>query len=286
MIDIERTIYVGCPCGCGQIGVAVSLKKILEKESFFCEACGEEISGPDYPGFLSETVSAPGSKADAQLLSQARDLYVFFYGDPSKFKGTVLEKLLVDHPEYLSLFPISVLPGKVILAMLEQDEAFAAEFLEKHAKNCCWAKFTPSAWVKLLPKVSELAGNGEKGKAATAEFLQTYSPVCPWGKITPKQWVQLLPQFPELADKCGKWKEFTPEQWMQLKSRQYSIYRENFTQNKLGLETFLKCVAKEPGLLEKTLGELGSALTEAKTTLSDAAETVVDAAKNLWGEIW
>lgn len=69
-------------------------------------------------------------------------------------------------------------------------------------------------------------------------------------------------------------------------SRRHSIYREYFTQNDPGLETFLKCVEKKFGLPEETPVNLGTVLNDPKTTLYDAAGTVVGAVKNLWRKIW
>lgn len=287
MIDIERTIYVGCPCGCGQIGVAVSLKKILEKESFFCEACGAEISGPDYPGFLSETVSAPGSKADAQLLSQVRDLYEFFYGDPAKFAGKVLGRLLPDYPQYSSLFPLSVLPGKVIVSRLKKDKVFAGEFLEKHAENCVWQKFTCGDFINLFSIFPELTDKCTKWNQFTPKQWLELLAVVPktadkctkWNEFTTEQWMDLLAAVPKTADKCTKWNQFTPEQWGLLKSRTYTLYSQYFTRQNLGIENYLNCVASNPRLLEKDVEYI-------KSEVSDAAETIIDAAKDFWRKLW
>lgn len=237
MIDIEKEIRVSGPCKCGQIAVVCTLKMLLEKQTFFCEACGTEFSGDDFPSLFDDSVSSAKNSVESQLFSDVKELFSFIYGSSDQISSDLIKRLLSKHPEYRSLFPLSLLPGEMIVAELESRKDSDPEILK--------------------------------------EIVSSY----PWQKFTTTNWLDLFGVLPDMANKCDKWKDFTPEQWMKLKSHNYSLYRKYFTKKNLGLEMFMRCVTKEPQLLEKTIDD-------AKWEVADAADTIVDAAKGFWRKLW
>ena len=173
-IDINRELTIAGPCECGQLAVACSIRMILEKELFYCEACGTEFSGDEYPSFFEGTVSNIQTEDERQLFSYMKQLYSFIYGATNQIAGDFLSKLLKDHPQYMELFPFSVLPGSMIIARLESDESFAKEFTQKHADDCPWMNFKIQDWLKIFSLFPEMAVKCER-----------------WNDFTAKQWCQI-----------------------------------------------------------------------------------------------
>lgn len=172
-IDIDRELTIAGPCECGQLAVACSIRMILEKELFCCEACGSEFYGEEYPSFFEETVSNAQTTDQRQLFSCMKQLYSFIYGSSNQITGDFLSKLLKDHPQYTELFPFSVWSGEMILDRLESDKTFAEEFPEKYADDCPWGNFTTQDWLRLFAINEDLSEKCNKWQEFTAgEWLQ------------------------------------------------------------------------------------------------------------------
>lgn len=177
-IDIDRELTIAGPCECGQLAVACSIRMILEKELFCCEACGSEFYGEEYPAFSENILSAAKTKKDKQLLSDIKELYSFIYGGSSCVAGDLLKRLLKNHPQYTELFPFSVWSGEMILDRLESDKTFAEEFPEKYADDCPWENFTSQDWLKLFAINVALSEKCNK-----------------WQEFTSGEWLQIKRQF-------------------------------------------------------------------------------------------
>ena len=172
--DIDKELAVAGPCECGQMAVTCSIRMILEKQLFFCDACGFEFTGEEYPDFFENTVGVVSNNIEQQLFSDMKELYSFIHGASSNIRGNVLTRLLDDHPQYLDLFPVSVLPGEMIISRLEKDQTFAEEFEKKYANNYSWQNFSAENWINLFSLLPEMVDKCDK-----------------WESFTPAQWIQI-----------------------------------------------------------------------------------------------
>lgn len=171
---IDKEFSFNGPCGCGQIAVNCSVRMIVERRSFFCEACGFEFSGSEFPDFLELAGKTAMVNQDLLLFSDMKRLYAFFYGTAGEISQSVVSRVLKGHPEYFDQFPLAQIPGEMIVERLGNDRVFAENFLEIHAPFCQPRNFTPRDWIALFARIP--------GAAVICDA---------WNEFTPKEWEQI-----------------------------------------------------------------------------------------------
>ena len=96
MIDFDKEIMFSCPAECGQLSVPCSLRKILDKEIFFCDCCGCEFQGSDFPDWLSHAVCIAGDKDRQALRDMMIAVYSYLYANgkcPDENQITAIKSL-------------------------------------------------------------------------------------------------------------------------------------------------------------------------------------------------
>ena len=104
-MDLDRTCYFSCPNECGQLATPCSLRMILENSMFFCEACGFEFCGSDFPEWLGHASFAQGDKNTKELQKTMAEVYSFLYNSGSCPDEKILNQLLAENRDLWKLFP-------------------------------------------------------------------------------------------------------------------------------------------------------------------------------------
>ena len=171
MIDLEKFIDFSCPDNCGQIAVGCSLRMILDDGTFFCESCGCEFRGSDYPRWLAAASCSadqkrapeygamvalyayrhagggpPAKNIISALLKADRSLWKLF--PPDKLPAD-LQATLIDDAEFRSRLDYSRLTGEQIVSLLAARPGLLAEKPELEG-ILRWEMLTSLQWAKLL----------------------------------------------------------------------------------------------------------------------------------------
>ena len=226
MIDIDKGITVSGPCGCGQIAVVCTLRMILEKQTFFCDACGTEFSGEETPSFLSEAAALTKNEEERRLFADMQELSSFIYGSSGKISVDLVKRLLSAHPEYRSLFSLSLLPGEWIIAELKRKGDLSREFQEEFKATCPWGNFTASDWVELLILLPGLADRCNK-----------------WKSFTPEQWLKIKRQSHSVYSSYFNLKTLGKEEYFKSIASKPELLENAVDDAKTGLSNAAESIA-------------------------------------------
>lgn len=198
MADLDKLIYFSCPDGCGQLGVACSIRMILDDAPFICESCGCEFHGRDFPGWLLNAACGTEQKKSPEYEIMVM-LFAYLRANGSCPSETVLSQLLRADRALWKLFPAEKIPPSDMLCLLEEEEEFRSrldcsrldcahfvalitsrpDLLERpdFARFCNWDNLSSLQWKKLLIAVP------------ASKILHEH---CDWSKIRETDWEKIL----------------------------------------------------------------------------------------------
>ena len=198
MADLDKLIYFSCPDGCGQIGVACSIRMILDDAPFFCESCGCEFHGKDFPDWLANAACGPEQSKSPEYEIMVT-LFSYLHANGTCPSANIISQLIAADRALWKLFPAEKLAPADILNLLQEEE-FRSRLdcsrldcacftglltsrpdllvsMPELASFCHWDELTSTEWAMLLTALPD------------SKLLQTH---CDWEKIKEPDWKKIL----------------------------------------------------------------------------------------------